>query len=77
MISTLPTTIIENYELLKNYSALIITLLLLILLIQKEVVSIGQKGHWRHLSRALNVLIVPLGLAFLAISLVELSKVFL
>ena len=75
MISTLPASIMESQTLLTSYFALMITLLLLTLLIQKEVISVGQESHWQNLSRALNILIIPLGLAFLAISAIELNQV--
>ena len=76
MISTLPAIILESTNVLTSYFTLIITLLLLGLLIQKEVISVEQESHWQHLSRALNILIIPLGLAFLAISAIELNQVF-
>ena len=76
MISTLPAIILESTNVLTSYFTLIITLLLLGLLIQKEVISVEQESHWQNLSRALNILIIPLGLAFLAISAIELNQVF-
>ena len=76
MISTLPTSMTQGDVLFKSYFALIMLLLLLTLLIQKEVASVAEESHWKRLSRVLNILIIPLGLAFLGISAVELSHVF-
>ena len=50
-------------------------LLLLSLLIQKEVASVAEERHWKNLSRVLNILIIPLAIAFLAIGAMELSGV--
>jgi sulfite exporter TauE/SafE len=74
MISTLTPSITAAIS--ASSFALLTVLILLSLLIHKEAVSAGQEERWQQLSRALTVLIIPLGLAFLAITVVELLKVF-
>ena len=76
MISTLPTSMAEGGALFNGYAAFIMMLLLLALLVQKEVASVAEDSRWKRLSRVLNIVIIPLGLAFLAISVVELRGVF-
>ena len=74
MISTLTPSVTTA---ISASSFAFITLLILIsLLIHKEAVSANEEKRWLELSRALTVLIIPLGLAFLAITVVEMLKVF-
>lgn len=76
MISTLPTSITPGDLPFRSYSAFIMLLVLLSLLVQKEVASVAEERHWKNLSRVLNILIIPLAIAFLAIGAMELSGVF-
>ena len=77
MISTVTTAVsaVTTTALASSFG-LLVTLTLLALLIQKEVVSVGQNESWKRLNRSLTVAIVPLVLAFLAITVVEMMKVF-
>ena len=76
MVSTITATVLANMTtVLVNTFALLTTLILLILLIQKEIVSITKEQHSPALNHALNVVIVPLALASLAIALFEFTNV--
>lgn len=72
MISTITTSITTVAT---SSLALLITLMLLSFLIQKELISVAQKEYWRRVSRALNVVIVPLMLTFLASTIVKLIDI--
>ena len=76
MISTVTTTVTTvTTTLFAGSFALITTLMLLTLLIQKEMISVAQDDRWQRVSRGLNVVIVPIALAFLAIAVVEVMNV--
>jgi O-antigen ligase len=76
MISTVTTAVSAvTTTALASSLGLLVTLTLLALLIQKEVVSVTQEESWKRLNRSLTIAIVPLALAFLAITLVEMMKV--
>lgn len=77
MISTVTTTVTTvTTTLFAGSFALITTLMLLTLLIQKEMISVAQGDRWQRVSRGLNVVILPIALAFLAIAVVEVMNVF-
>ncbi|MDQ4076276.1 MAG: hypothetical protein M3220_08515 [Chloroflexota bacterium] len=71
-VTTVTTTAITGV--LAGSFALITTLLLLALLVEKEIVSAAEGKPWHRLNRNLTVVIVPLGIAFLAIVVVEVLK---
>lgn len=76
MISTVTTAVTSvTTTVLTGSLALFITLMLLSLLIQKELISVSQKEYWQRVSRALNVVIVPLFLTFLAITAMKVIEV--
>ena len=76
MISTVTTTVTTvTTTLFAGSFALITTLMLLTLLIQKEMISVAQDDRWQRVSRGLNVVILPIALAFLAIAVVEVMNV--
>ena len=76
MISTVTTTVSTVVTtVLAGSFALITVLLLLTLLVQKEIVSVSNEEKWGRLNQALNVVIVPLGLAFVAIAIAEVAKI--
>jgi len=77
MISTITTTVITITNTILNDSlALLATLTLLALLVQKEIVYIAPDTHWQRLSRALNVAIIPLVLMFIFIIVMKVYKIF-
>ena len=55
--------------------ALIVSLVLLILLVQKELAISFSTSRTQRLSRALNVAIIPLLIAFLMIAIVKVAEV--
>ena len=72
MISTVTTTVTTvTTTVFAGSFALITTLMLLTLLIQKEMISVTENDHWQRVGRGLNVVILPIALAFLAIAIVE------
>lgn len=77
MISTVTTTVTTvTTTVFAGSFALITTLMLLTLLIQKEMISVAEgQQRWQRVSRGLNVVIVPVALAFLAIAVVEVMNV--
>lgn len=77
MISTITTTVINLTNTILNDSlALLATLTLLALLVQKEIVYIVQDTLSQRLSRALNVAIVPLILMFIFVIVMKIYKIF-
>ncbi len=76
MISTITTSVTTvTTTVLAGSLALMMTLMLLSFLIQKELISVAQAEHWQRVSRALNVVIVPLILTFLAITVIKVIEV--
>lgn len=79
MISTVTTSTVSTITTatatlsgLTGALALVAVITLLVLLIQKEIVSSRKDGWHRELSRGLNVVIVPLVIAF---SMILVSRV--
>jgi hypothetical protein len=77
MISTVTTTTVSTVTTVALAASLglIAIVVLLILLIQKEVLSASTSARARSLSRALNVAIVPLLMAFGFIAVVKVLEV--
>lgn len=77
MISTITTTVITITNTILNDSlALLATLTLLALLVQKEIVYIARDTLSDRLNRALDIAILPLVFAFFAIIAVKLWSMF-
>lgn len=77
MISTITTTVIDLTNTILNDSlALLATLTLLALLVQKEIVYIAQDTLSQRLSRALNVAIIPFILMFIFIIAMKVYQIF-
>ena len=77
MISTITTTVITLTNTILNDSlALLATLTLLALLVQKEIVYIAPDRLSQRLSRALNIAIIPLVFMFFAIIAVKIMGMF-
>ena len=77
MISTVTTSTVSTITsiALAGSIALIGILLLLILLIQKEIITSSNKVNLQRLSRALNVGIIPLLVAFFMTAVVKVVQV--
>jgi len=76
MISTVTTAVNPvTTTALASSLALLVTLTLLTLLIQKEVISVSPGVRGQRLSHALNIAILPLLLAFIVITVVQVIKV--
>lgn len=77
MISTITTTVINLTNTILNDSlALLATLTLLALLVQKEIVYIAQDTLSQRLNRALNVAIIPFILMFIFIIAMKVYQIF-
>lgn len=77
MISTITTTVITLTNTILNDSlALLATLTLLALLIQKEIVYIAPETHWQRLSSALNIAIIPLIFMFFFVIAMKIYHLF-
>ena len=48
--------------------ALVVVLLFLVLVVQREIVGSASSGRWRTMTRGLNIGLIPIGLAFLMIA---------
>ena len=76
MISTITTTVVTLTSAILNDSlALLATLTLLALLVQKEIIYISQDTLSERLNRALNIAIIPLSLMFFFVIIVKIYKI--
>jgi hypothetical protein len=77
MISTVTTSTVSTVTTAAIYGsvALIGILVLLTLLIQKEVTTAGSSSRLKRLSKALNIAIVPLLIAFVLIVVTKVMEV--
>ena len=73
MVTTTPFTV--NSSALGGSLAVIIALLLLVLLAQKDLTATAKDSRTRKLSRALSIAIIPLVIAFLIIAAVRLMEI--
>jgi hypothetical protein len=55
--------------------ALVVVLLFLVLVIQREIVGSTTSGRWRTMMRGLNIGLIPIGLAFSMIAGARLIQV--
>ncbi len=77
MISTITTTVVTLTSTILNDSlALLATLTLLALLVQKEIIYISQDTLSERLNRALNIAIIPLTLMFFFVIIMKIYQTF-
>jgi hypothetical protein len=74
MSSTVITSILDSVSNASTGLSLMAILALLVVLILKEVVSVSDRPGLQALSRALNVAIAPLLLAFLLIAAIRIIE---
>ena len=81
MISTVTTSTVTTITSLATTSglaadlALVVVLLFLVLVVQREIVGSASSGRWRTMTRGLNIGLIPIGLAFLMIAGARLIQV--
>ena len=72
MVTTTFTTVSSTFA---GPLAIVVTLLLLALLVQKEMTSVAKDSRTWKLGRALSIAIVPLLIAFILIAAVRLIEI--
>lgn len=78
VISTVTTTTVTTVTSagLAGTLALVAITTLMVLLVQKELVSISPSPRARSLSQRLNVAIIPLAMAFTLVAVVSIASIF-